>query len=108
MDDKELADAVVAILSQFFDWGDLPSQASGRYGAEDWPVPKIAHDFVRDWRVAGALLDTCFDKEIVLAHITDDAMRNMGESLSCAIIEACVKALNPPHQDSKTSPATEI
>ena len=93
MKDKELADKIVALLLDFHDWGDNPGQASERYGAKNWHLPKIAHDFVRDWRVAGALMEKCFDKEIVLAHITDEAMRNMGESLPRAIIGAAVEAL---------------
>ena len=53
-----------------------------------------AEIFVCDWRVVGALLEKCLDAEIVLALIMDEAMRNLGESLSLAITEACVEALS--------------
>ena len=57
MTDKELADKAVGLLPDFYDWGDRPGQASERYGTSKWHLPKIAHDFVRDWRVAGALME---------------------------------------------------
>ena len=49
--------------------------------------------FLDDWRVAGALMEKCLNAEIVLAHITDEAMRNLGDSLPRAITEAAVEAL---------------
>ncbi len=103
MNDQELADAVVALGVGRTDgeWSDLTPRyiapnSSGWHGADG---------FVRDWRVAGALmekleLDFCvhinryklydvdvFDKDCL--HVANQ--RN--ESLPRAIIEACASAL---------------
>ncbi len=104
MNDKELADKIVALLPDFHDWGCRPGQASERYGTLNWHLPKIAHDFVRDWRVVGALMEKCWSVEIdkigcpwwVAAERAEKPQRFRkaeNESLPRAIIEACVEAL---------------
>lgn len=100
MTDQELADKIVALGVGFHDWGDEPGQASGRYGTVNWHLPKIAHDFVRDWRVTGALMEKVTPLNyrfsinenmwLVEAKFT---VRVWNESLPRAINEACVEAL---------------
>ena len=108
MNDRELADKVVALLPQFHDWGDRPGQASGRYGELDWHLPKIASDFVRDWRVAGALMEKCSSVHLYWDDVdfgcdAIDVPPETGKGhvdgyakygAPCAIIEACVEALS--------------
>ena len=92
MNDKELADKIVALLLDFHDWGDNPGQASERYGAKNWHLPKIAHDFVRDWRVAGACfeaLDRTVHDMISLIQ-SAELIEARERSWPRAIIEACV------------------
>ena len=98
MDDKTLADAVVALGVGYFapkDVYGIPPDGSGER--------KTAHDFVRDWRVAGALMEKMagsamspcewyFMSPLWKVYTNGGGVRN--ESLPRAIIEACVEALN--------------
>ena len=94
--DQELADKIVALLPDFHDWGDRPGQASGRYGTLNWPLPKIAHDFVRDWRVAGAMMEKCEAQCVDWDDLEPGHWRNMNHTSNTprAINEACVEALS--------------
>ena len=93
MSDRELADKVVSL-----DW-QIPEGWYPRFGKKDgkWFVaddagiaPLItAGQFVRDWRVAGALMEKRMGKMEML-FVPE---RVEGESLPRAIIEACVAAL---------------
>lgn len=90
MNDKELADAVVALgVGQ-----DI------RFGLGEANVEK----FVRDWRVAGALMEKCESVNIInagngkfsaLVHLDRGVEHQMAmsDSKARAITEACVQAL---------------
>ena len=103
--DKLLADRVVAL-------GVGHKGTSGK----DWystgvEIPSLhSYEFVRNWRVAGALMEKCYDKEIDLSTHTGIAAHNgenwvgltsndkdwttsIGDSLPRAIIEATVEVL---------------
>ena len=103
--DKELADAVVAL-----DVGSLQHE-DGDGQCHVWVTPNHCgpaidcHDFVRDWRVAGALMEAkCWGVNTVrkgdeweahvvpIGQIREYVARN--ESPVRAIIEACVMALS--------------
>ena len=104
MKDKELADKVVALgtgqVLEESDWinekGDYA--IGGNAGSAKW--------FVRDWRVAGALMERCKTMEIdsignpwwFACNVEAGPQPNTyhkakGESLPRTIIEACVEAL---------------
>ena len=102
MNDKELADAVVA-LGVGADWGD---NFPGRYRLGiTYTLAVDAYAFVRDWRVAGALMEMCDMSFVERLNATTWACRADHEygdrtrewyennSLPRAIIEACVEAL---------------
>jgi hypothetical protein len=97
MTDEELADAVVA-LGVGEPWGEnFPG--CYRLGVTDM-LSVDAYAFVRDWRVAGALMEKLrpFDSNIYfwngMACVkVADNMRIENKSLPRAIIEACVEAL---------------
>ena len=58
MNDKELADRVVAL--------GVGITADGKYGLPDWKrYLYAAKHFVRDWRVAGALLERLVYEELL-------------------------------------------
>ncbi len=87
MNDKELADKVVAL---------------GVHPEETLPDD----EFVRDWRVAGALMEKCQKiyaeyigepEQVVYARAADNRTWEWpsGKSLPRTIIEACVEALGP-------------
>lgn len=95
MNDKELADKVVALGI-----GD-------RNGTAFWRTPSghhlDAHEFVRDPRVAMALMERCLLVEIqedggwyahVYAGETESPRNAHSDSLPRAIVEACVLALS--------------
>ena len=90
MNDKELADAVVALGV-----GRKPDCAHPDF--ELWYLGLQsfeADEFVRDWRVAGASLEAAKHPD----YIMDRAFEKTGslipeESLPRAITEACVEAL---------------
>lgn len=104
MSDKELADKVVALgigdtthvdtTTYYHLPVDSGTQAEGAYGADA---------FVRDWRVAGLLMERCvvveIDKgieeyeDIGLWTVGTNYGRGENHSLPRAIIEACVTAL---------------
>ena len=103
MIDKELADKVVAlgVAKRFPDEGDWWIYSLNDIG----PNGQIAKLFIRDWRVAGALMEKmdgelliwrqAYDNDspvwIVETHLTNADGRD--ESLPRAIIEGCVEAL---------------
>jgi len=111
MDDKELADAVVALevgyrLGERFDGlthgfqGDLLEASA----------------FVRDWRVAGALMEKCphgfqywlqqYDdsEDVWIVEPVIDGIDGRDKSLARAIIEACVEVFSAdPGRDSQKS-----
>ena len=97
MIDKELADAVVAMGAD--DCGDYRWIEAGVIDS----LP--AEQFVRDWRVAGALMEKCDGTAHVLkdhdfndwacvvgGEVSTDYPWARNESLPRAIIETCVKA----------------
>lgn len=105
MNDKELADKVVALgIARKWKEGVTPGgyKIDGRSGSF-WLDP---HTFVRDWRVVGALMEKCEFLEIeqdfhmeeetlywaVRVLVNDDFCAS-NESLPRAINEACVQAL---------------
>ena len=104
MDDKELADAVVALgVGQHMTGG-----RSGLYGIG--PHGSMSADkWVRFWPVAGALMDWQCNFEV--HHAGDEYVMDIGipgshrraaatnESLPRAIIEACVEALKQEDGD---------
>ena len=104
MNDKELADRIVALgVGRKTEW----VRDVWRYSLGDsQDMPDI--DFVRDWRIAGALLQKGESHFIEKLTRTTWAVRSdkpygegktrewyENESLPRAIIEACVEALEP-------------
>lgn len=104
MTDEELADRVVrAGYGEFCNYDTGPAM----FARPDDSVPEYATDFVCNWAVAGALMERLGDSEltiwqqhysdggpsiwIVETHLTNADGRN--ESLSRAIVEACVSVL---------------
>ena len=97
MNDKELADRIVALgigkayHNCYGDWY-CPPGVSGNYGIND-------KTFVRDWRVAGALMEELSDSKgtigLVDLFTAGPMYRLWGyhSSLTRAICEAAVKAL---------------
>jgi hypothetical protein len=92
MTDQELADKVLTILE-----GSKADKLNLYMGNEgEAPYYCLHHcvefmgcdRFVRDWRVAGALMELCRDKVLWA-----DLLPLAEESLPRAIIEACVEAL---------------
>ena len=98
MNDEELAEAVVAlgVGCTRFEHSLDPT----RYKIPNSHTHLSPEGFVRDWRVAGALLERC---EVIAAaksgnsSFVSDSWNfiwpNGNESLPRAIIEACVEAL---------------
>ncbi len=103
MNDKELADAVVAL-------GVHRYRVAEHVGIYDPPMSREQTDeeFLSDWRVAGALMEKC--NNVRWCRLTIDGFQALAEygeperinniasanneSLPRAIIEACVEALN--------------
>ena len=94
--DQELADKIVAHGVGESTLGDKGELYRFDSDAGSWSFDDTADKFVRDWRVCGAMLEKCLDAEIVLALITDEAMRNLGNSLPRAITEACCNEFTRP------------
>ena len=120
MTDQELADKVVVLgVGELFQ----TSIAGGAYMLRltNYDTPLSTELFVRDWRVAGALMEKCFASEIDIRTLSewgkdpsrpgiiknprfavewlassDDGVVGFDDAgeLSRAIIEACVKALS--------------
>lgn len=104
MNDKELADRIVA-----FDLGPAHWNASQldlyRIGG-DYDMPMNAEELVRDWRVAGALMEKVDSFDVIKGRHHDRwqnscAVRFKGkpadavnDSLPRAMCEACVAALD--------------
>ena len=79
MTDKELAAKARAVVGEVYSDWDFDSQ------------------FVRDWRVAGALMEKTLGEVpdfIDIANDLRDVLIDGAESLPRAIIEACVEALS--------------
>jgi len=113
-DDKWLADQVVALgVGELY---DTDQHGNRRYYSQKANYPVAAERFVRDWRVAGALIEkTIKDDKIDLRCVSGSWMPSLerfdacvassatptygvyldrsSESLPRAIIEACVNAL---------------
>jgi len=113
MNDKELTNKVVALgvgESALADAGEMLYRFDG---GGSWQFDDTADEFVRDWRVAGALMEKCYDvhmfwddvgfacvatsmpvgkhgEETFKRGSTDGYDRNDAPR---AIIEACVEAL---------------
>ena len=101
MDDKTLADKVVAIGIGF---SELHAPATATfYYHRDCAMPMDAEEFVTKWPVAGALMETvdsCYIEKLIdgswQAQASIDAMPTewiQHKSASRAITEACVAAL---------------
>ena len=111
MTDKELADKVVAlgVGGKSSSYGDVYHLPGSGFGSPD---TTDSIDFVRDWRVAGALMEKCASVEIdtignpwwVAAYalkrdpdghqLPERWFKSKGDNLPRAIIEACVEALS--------------
>ena len=97
MNDKELADAVVAlgVGNKYTHTDDVSYYKLGA----DSGTYVLDGMFVRDWRVAGALMEKCHQFEVRIFGFkiaVGDAMVDNPETpseLPRAIIEACVEAL---------------
>ena len=108
MNDKELADKVVAL-----ELDGLHGRYAHKAGNREWFTyarDMEAKEFVRDWRVAGALMEKCCFHKYGTAQFQDGSTDNYtatvekskyshwslaeNESLPRAIIEACVEALD--------------
>ena len=99
LSDKELADAVVAL-----DIGLLPEDGLYQILFADTSDLYTAEMIVRDWRVAGALMEKVWGCNVIrkgdeweahvvtVGQIREYIARN--ESPVRAIVEACVKALS--------------
>jgi hypothetical protein len=100
MNDKELADKVVALGVGLAN-GYAPTVL-----LDEHSLPMDKSEFVRDWRVAGALMEKCVDFDIFKdsrglwdVTITKPSDRELfknaeNDSLPRSIIEACVEALS--------------
>ena len=96
MNDKQLADAVVALgVGGYLGEGKF----AGGYCVKGMSRHLADREFVRDWRVAGALVEQIIELHYVRCDgaiyvVIDDKSRYFEtESLPRAIIEACVMAL---------------
>ena len=89
MTDKELADRIVA-----FGVGGSVSDGTYRLNLKHNEV-LTQNKFVRDWRVAGALMEMCVAQRIHLVPIIKSATVRLvrNESLPRAINEACSEVL---------------
>lgn len=90
MNDKELADKIVALgVGELDDIGDYV--VTGTWDSDGEPC--IDEVFVRDWRVAGALMEKNEGNlEAIFALNSLDYLPK-DEALPRAITEACVKRL---------------
>ena len=96
MNDKELADRVVALGVGIKSNRGMSEYSHNLYDFPGNPYPVCDDVFVRDWRVAGALLETCESGSIVNCSDDDLGMwsvmfngkQAMNDSLARAIIEA--------------------
>ena len=85
-DDKNLADAVVALgIGNHWNFGDMPI----RYRFVDTDENMYASDFVRDWRVAGALMEKCWDDHSAKIKLAIGYCQQINPR---TIIEVCVEA----------------
>ena len=93
MNDKELADAVVALgigtktLMESFPFL-APNHDSW---SADRGMTKV--DFVRDWRVTGALMEKCWNDGYLMAMIMNRAVQQPPDSLPRSLTEVCVSVL---------------
>ena len=101
MNDRELADKVVAL-----ELDGLHGRYAHKAGNREWFTyarDMEAKEFVRDWRVAGALMEKCSGINTVRrdGQWKSYAVKNYGvastasdDSMPRAIIEACCEALD--------------
>ena len=89
MNDKELADRIVALWVGDYHIDNMPDYL---YSLDNTPFS--AEQFVRDWRVAGAMMEkVCEDGETAWIDLVENRLNPWQESLPRAINEACVEAL---------------
>jgi len=93
MNDKELADRVVALgvgkANQIY-----PDGIGKFYQVDvdaDWQTSVNESKFVRDWRVAGSLMDRMSGKDLLA--VMDKILNAIPGPLPRAIISACCEAL---------------
>jgi len=89
MTDKELADRVMAlgVGSKIFNIG---------LGQVQPMTLEEASKFVRDWRVAGALMKKCYTDHVCLSDIAGHSVlihHLRKEPLSRTFVEVCIEAL---------------
>ena len=93
MTDRELAEKIVA-FGVGSSSGDLYSLDGFSYDSQK------EQGFVRDWRVAGAMIEKCLDEGFVfdigqkVRILSTEIAISISESLPRAINEACVEALS--------------
>ena len=102
MTDKELADKVIALGVGYQGTYPLSCDGVGFYHEPYEDGGMCAELYVRDWRVAGALMEKCSGVNTVRrdGKWKSYAVKNFGVALTAgndsmprAIIEACVEAL---------------
>ena len=103
MNDKELADKVVALGVYYRRTPDKPNGDPVYVKSEYWWDGLSARAFVRDWRVAGALMEKACHNKLMQVEQWEDSTEwavDFGghacadnESLPLAIIQACVWAM---------------
>ena len=88
MDDKELADNVVALgVGEY----RLDGLNDSKYGFGIWGM--TAKQFVRDWRVAGALMEKVLREAGAIERVFENALGESKESFPRAINEAACEVL---------------
>jgi len=105
MNDKELADRVVALGVGYTEI--FPPARTTFYFHESIGMPMDAGEFLEKWDIAGALMEKAYHHEQhyekqtgwsvrVVSHCSANARHKWAEneSLPRAIIEACVEALD--------------
>ena len=88
--DKELADKIVAL-------GVGGYVSDGTYRLSLTTLESLLEDeFVRDWRVAGALMEKCEAQCVEWEDLEPGHWQNMNHTANTprAIIEACMEALS--------------
>ena len=103
MTDQELADKVIAVKVGYQGTYPLSKDGVGFYHEPDEGQGMCAEYFVRDWRVAGRMMEKTLSVEFITVSRTGEfsavaraskTADAVDESLPRAIIEACVEALN--------------
>ncbi len=102
MNDQELAAEVVALgVGEKSTWDGTPNTEFvwliGSVKKTGSAQIVTVEKFVRDWRIAGELLELCYDKGFLMAMIMNSAAQEPPESLARNLIEACVRVLKAAH-----------